>query len=292
MHGFEHIPPATPEKARGPWYGEMTRYHWFVLAVAAMGWLFDTMDQQLFVLARPAAMVDLVPAVSSSDPNANNCARQEPAAGRRLRDVDLHCRLGRGRPVFRHAGGPHRPRENDDDHGPDLLAVHGTELLVARRLGFCFLPLSHGAGSRWRVCRRRGARGRSHAQHGAASSAGAPAGSLRHRKCECRLHLSRFGDCPGARVAATSYGALRVWFALADHVPDRGRPRLPGPAHHAPAQRTGTLGTGQPRRSGDRPTRLVSRIVSSAPVAKACLVGAAFGVCGRHRAVVGRVFHL
>ena len=45
----------------------MTRYHWFVLAVAAMGWLFDTMDQQLFVLARPAAMVDLIPAVSSSD---------------------------------------------------------------------------------------------------------------------------------------------------------------------------------------------------------------------------------
>ncbi|HUE15471.1 MAG TPA: MFS transporter [Planctomycetaceae bacterium] len=70
MHGFEDVPPAPPEKARGPWYGEMTRYHWFVLAVAAMGWLFDTMDQQLFVLARPAAMIDLIPAVSSSDVNA------------------------------------------------------------------------------------------------------------------------------------------------------------------------------------------------------------------------------
>lgn len=71
MHGFEDVPPKAPEKARGPWYGEMTRYHWFVLAVAAMGWLFDTMDQQLFVLARPAAMIDLIPAVTSSDTNAN-----------------------------------------------------------------------------------------------------------------------------------------------------------------------------------------------------------------------------
>jgi MFS family permease len=67
MHGFDDVPAAIPAKAHGPWYREMTRYHWFVLAVAAMGWLFDTMDQQLFVLARPAAMVDLIPAVSSSD---------------------------------------------------------------------------------------------------------------------------------------------------------------------------------------------------------------------------------
>lgn len=44
----------------GPWYQEMTRYHWFVLIVAALGWLFDTMDQQLFVLARQPAMADLL----------------------------------------------------------------------------------------------------------------------------------------------------------------------------------------------------------------------------------------
>ena len=31
-----------------PWYRELTRYHWFVLIVASLGWLFDTMDQQLF----------------------------------------------------------------------------------------------------------------------------------------------------------------------------------------------------------------------------------------------------
>jgi MFS family permease len=44
----------------GRWYRQLTRYHWFVLIVAALGWMFDCLDQQLFILARPAAMKDLV----------------------------------------------------------------------------------------------------------------------------------------------------------------------------------------------------------------------------------------
>lgn len=44
-----------------PWYRQLNSYHWFVLIVAALGWLFDCLDQQLFVLARPAAMRDLLP---------------------------------------------------------------------------------------------------------------------------------------------------------------------------------------------------------------------------------------
>src|SRR5258706_2355568 len=44
----------------GPWYRELNRYHWFVLAVASLGWLFDTMDQQLFNLARRPAMLELL----------------------------------------------------------------------------------------------------------------------------------------------------------------------------------------------------------------------------------------
>ena len=43
-----------------PWYKELNRYHWFVLTVAALGWLFDTMDQQLFTLARVPAMKELL----------------------------------------------------------------------------------------------------------------------------------------------------------------------------------------------------------------------------------------
>jgi MFS family permease len=48
------------DKGSGPWYSEMTRYHWFVFLVAALGWLFDCLDQQLFTLARPTAMRDLL----------------------------------------------------------------------------------------------------------------------------------------------------------------------------------------------------------------------------------------
>ena len=43
-----------------PWYKELNSYHWFVFIVAALGWLFDTMDQQLFNLARRPAIIDLL----------------------------------------------------------------------------------------------------------------------------------------------------------------------------------------------------------------------------------------
>jgi MFS family permease len=42
------------------WYRELTGYHWFVLAVASMGWMFDTMAQQLFNLARKPAIKELL----------------------------------------------------------------------------------------------------------------------------------------------------------------------------------------------------------------------------------------
>jgi len=46
--------------SRYRWYRELNGYHWFVLIVAALGWLFDTMDQQLFLLARIDAMRELL----------------------------------------------------------------------------------------------------------------------------------------------------------------------------------------------------------------------------------------
>lgn len=58
--------PPSQDDASAPidpssrWYSGLTRYHWFVLVVAALGWLFDCLDQQLFILARPAAMKDLL----------------------------------------------------------------------------------------------------------------------------------------------------------------------------------------------------------------------------------------
>ena len=58
-------------QADGPWYRGMTRYHWFVLTVAALGWLFDCLDQQLFNLARKPAMETLLAtADAAADPKA------------------------------------------------------------------------------------------------------------------------------------------------------------------------------------------------------------------------------
>jgi len=50
-----------------PWWREMTRYHWFVFIVAAVGWLADCMDQQLFVLTRDDALSELMGLPASHD---------------------------------------------------------------------------------------------------------------------------------------------------------------------------------------------------------------------------------
>lgn len=61
------IKPARLDAPRGAWWRELNSYHWFVLIVAALGWLFDTMDQQLFVWARKPAMTDLL-GLAPTDP--------------------------------------------------------------------------------------------------------------------------------------------------------------------------------------------------------------------------------
>jgi MFS family permease len=49
-------PPADGQR----WWSELTRYHWFVFTVAALGWLCDCMDQQLFLMARRPALRQLL----------------------------------------------------------------------------------------------------------------------------------------------------------------------------------------------------------------------------------------
>ncbi len=44
-----------------PWWRDLTSYHWFVFIVASLAWLFDCLDQQLFLLARQGAMKALLP---------------------------------------------------------------------------------------------------------------------------------------------------------------------------------------------------------------------------------------
>ncbi|WP_406700012.1 MFS transporter [Singulisphaera sp. Ch08] len=61
MH-FDDSPVASApaDDDSRPWYKLLNRYHWFVFIVAALGWLFDTMDQQLFNLARKPAITELI----------------------------------------------------------------------------------------------------------------------------------------------------------------------------------------------------------------------------------------
>src|SRR5204863_1691474 len=50
--------PPSPPKLR--WYQGLERYCWIVLAIAALGWLFDTMDQNLYNLVRAPSLTDLL----------------------------------------------------------------------------------------------------------------------------------------------------------------------------------------------------------------------------------------
>jgi MFS family permease len=50
---------SAPQKTGWSSVRELNRYQWFVFAVAALAWMADCMDQQLFNLARRAAMVEL-----------------------------------------------------------------------------------------------------------------------------------------------------------------------------------------------------------------------------------------
>lgn len=59
MHFDSPTATKTTDFDTTPWYKELTGYHWFVFVVAAVGWLADCMDQQLFNLARAPAILEL-----------------------------------------------------------------------------------------------------------------------------------------------------------------------------------------------------------------------------------------
>ncbi len=60
MHAEPPLPASKVDDSGIPWYKQLNRYHWFVLAVAALGWMFDCLDQQLFILARKPAVMSLL----------------------------------------------------------------------------------------------------------------------------------------------------------------------------------------------------------------------------------------
>lgn len=52
--------PKMQDAAKLRWYHGLTGYQYLVLIVAALGWMFDTMDQWLYVLARQPALEELL----------------------------------------------------------------------------------------------------------------------------------------------------------------------------------------------------------------------------------------
>ena len=60
------------------WWRDLTSYHWFVFLVAALGWLFDTMDQQIFVVVKDDAMRELLH-LKPGDPKVIDASGQATA---------------------------------------------------------------------------------------------------------------------------------------------------------------------------------------------------------------------
>jgi MFS family permease len=61
-----HVGGEAPVERPAGILAGVTPYHWLVVIIASAGWLFDCMDQRLFVLARESAMRELL----GSDENA------------------------------------------------------------------------------------------------------------------------------------------------------------------------------------------------------------------------------
>ncbi len=53
-----------------PWWKEMNRYHWLVLIIASMSWMFDCMDQRFFNIVREPAMRSLLYGKQANAPGA------------------------------------------------------------------------------------------------------------------------------------------------------------------------------------------------------------------------------
>lgn len=64
--------PTTPalngtELDARPWYQHLNGYHWAVLVLCALGWMFDCADQMMFTISRAISMRDLLPGQSLAE---------------------------------------------------------------------------------------------------------------------------------------------------------------------------------------------------------------------------------
>ena len=103
-------------RAAGVFEG-VTPYHWLVVIIASAGWLFDCMDQRLFILGRESALKELL----HNDP----AARGDQDA-HRLRDHVDDSRLGHRRDHLRDDERQDGARQNHGGDAHRLLRIHGS----------------------------------------------------------------------------------------------------------------------------------------------------------------------
>ena len=70
-----HDAPVPADSGRLPWYRGIPRYAWIVLLISALGWLFDTMDQNLFNQVRQRSLTEIMqPAFVNAAPGMLDAA--------------------------------------------------------------------------------------------------------------------------------------------------------------------------------------------------------------------------
>jgi len=101
------------------WYQGLDRYCWVVLIIAALGWLFDTMDQNLYNLVRAPSLRELL----HPHPDQPTLTSEEKTAlDKQVRDMGG---VVTGIFIFGWATGPPGPHQDDDPHHSRLRRFHG-----------------------------------------------------------------------------------------------------------------------------------------------------------------------
>lgn len=80
-------------EAQQPWYRGLTRYHWWVMIMAIMGWMFCTMSQHFFTLGRGPAMQQIL----NNDPVVPGLELLGEKPLRHYTAADLDVLVGAGR---------------------------------------------------------------------------------------------------------------------------------------------------------------------------------------------------
>lgn len=73
MSTATQTPPSATQQPQLKWWQGLERYCWIVLAIAALGWLFDMMDQNLYTLVRVPSLRDIL-SKTITDPDALKAA--------------------------------------------------------------------------------------------------------------------------------------------------------------------------------------------------------------------------